>query len=407
MSNKFNNQISINNLKKPLTTSGMQNSKKTVKNGKMAKEPAIAPKLEPLVKVEEKVRLVIPCSNPTPVKPGEKTNDDWWDNEDPVPIPPKVVEVKSVSPKKVSFAQVQVLLDDKKTTTSSVPVDKKILPQIPNIQKMLPQIPTIKKNDPSDDERKKELKPKVVPNQVKQDPKSWRSACRPNVLPVENKGEKPKVVTNEVIKQRTESRPKVVPVEKKEEPKVVTDDAKQNSSRRNVDQSGRPDPTEKKRPDVQEKVTVPSDRMGYVAGSQFSNVIRLQKTYGVEVILPKRGGSGTESEIILKGSEDGVADAKEDILYNLPNWWMAYGPVDEYYIPRIIGARGERIRALSEKYRVRITFEGIEGKEKEKEVVVRGLKGACSRAIDEIEDIIAECKEKYDARAAKTYQSRR
>jgi len=40
-------------------------------------------------------------------------------------------------------------------------------------------------------------------------------------------------------------------------------------------------------------------------------------------------------------------------------------------------------------------------------VVVRGPKGACSRVIDEIEDIIAECKEKYDARAAKNYQSRR
>jgi len=318
MSNKSINQISISNPKKPLTIKPMQNLK-TVKKGKMAKEPAVASKLEPLVKVEEKVRLVIPSSNPTPVKPGEKTNDDWWDNEDAKPTPPKEIEVKSVSPKKESFAQVQVLLDNKKTTPSS-----EITPHPPQVsvdKKILSQVPTMKKKEPSDDERKKEEKPKLVSNQVKQNPISWRSAARPNVLPIEKKEDKPKVVTNEV-KQRTESRPLVVPTEKKEEPKVVTDDAKQNSSWGNVGRSGRTDPIEKKRPNVQEKVTVPSDRMGYVVGTQYSNVNRLQKDYGVEVILPKRGGTGTETEIILKT----VSPMQKRIFcttYRTGGWHMA------------------------------------------------------------------------------------
>jgi len=53
------------------------------------------------------------------------------------------------------------------------------------------------------------------------------------------------------------------------------------------------------------KVCVPSKKMGYIAGTRFANVDRLEKDYDVRVVnLPQKGGKVIE----IKGQVDQVAN---------------------------------------------------------------------------------------------------
>ena len=64
---------------------------------------------------------------------------------------------------------------------------------------------------------------------------------------------------------------------------------------------------------VEEKVIIPPEKMGCIIGKQFANVNRLEKTYGVIVVIPERGGQ----VIILKGLTSNVNAAKNDLLQYL------------------------------------------------------------------------------------------
>lgn len=64
---------------------------------------------------------------------------------------------------------------------------------------------------------------------------------------------------------------------------------------------------------IEEKVILPPEKMGCAIGKQFTNVNRLEKTHGVIVIIPERGGQ----VIILKGLTSNVAAAKNDLLKHL------------------------------------------------------------------------------------------
>lgn len=64
---------------------------------------------------------------------------------------------------------------------------------------------------------------------------------------------------------------------------------------------------------IEEQLIIPLDKMGCAIGKHFANVIRLEKTYGVVVIIPKRCGQ----VILLKGLANNVTAAQNDLLSRL------------------------------------------------------------------------------------------
>lgn len=134
---------------------------------------------------------------------------------------------------------------------------------------------------------------------------------------------------------------------------------------------------------VTEKVTVPLEMVGLVSGPQFTNKIRLEDTYGVEVTIPAKG-SGC-NEILLVGFVEQVAAAKVDILENV---FTLEKEIDGRFIGSIIGHQKEGVIRLSRDHGdVRIKFEDS------KRVIITGKKEHCEAAWSEIQSIVAKLKD--------------
>ncbi len=150
--------------------------------------------------------------------------------------------------------------------------------------------------------------------------------------------------------------------------------------------------TEKKRQNnqVEVKVLVPADTIGFVIGYQFSNIHRLESKYGVKVTLPPKGGS----DILLTGPADGAAAAEADILDSLP--CRLTHQVEKRYHGAIVGHQGNVINGLRKEYNIDIILIGYENL-----VVIEGKnKQRCQDALNAIKSIIVK-QDEIAARRAK------
>lgn len=147
------------------------------------------------------------------------------------------------------------------------------------------------------------------------------------------------------------------------------DEAKEAMRRRDEDEHGN---------QVCRKVSIPSHYMGFAAGRNYANQERLEKEYGVGVLLP-RGRVGCEIE--LNGRADMVHNARIDILESLPVEWIF--PVEDETFAIIIGYRGTTIRDLRKNHNVTIDFDFDE-----REVIISGVRKRCEEAWEEISRLI-------------------
>jgi len=137
------------------------------------------------------------------------------------------------------------------------------------------------------------------------------------------------------------------------------------------------------------KVHVPSEKMRFVAGKQFSNKDRLESKYQIRVHIPQRGGE----EVELKGRAHRVAAAKEDILANLPADQTHVVP--KRFIGSIIGRNGEKINELRRRHKVRIDVKY------DNEVTISGAKERCDDAWRDIKAILNRCKRDEEERQSR------
>lgn len=132
---------------------------------------------------------------------------------------------------------------------------------------------------------------------------------------------------------------------------------------------------------VVERVTIPVEKMGHVAGKGFGNKDRLQETYKIRVEIPERGGE----VVTLIGPAKQVADAKADILENLPDE-VVY-TVNRRYISSVKGYQDRTVKDLCYRFRVKIKFE-------DNDLIISGRKRDCDRALSSIKLIESKEKEK-------------
>lgn len=125
------------------------------------------------------------------------------------------------------------------------------------------------------------------------------------------------------------------------------------------------------------QMSVEADKVCLVAGHQFSNVIRLEKIYGVKVTVPAKGA---ESQIVIKGPFDMVVAAKLDIEESLSFETSFF--IEKEFSRLVIGPKGECIESLRKAHNVKITI--IEGRE----VKLSGKRIGCEAAKEAIESII-------------------
>jgi len=134
---------------------------------------------------------------------------------------------------------------------------------------------------------------------------------------------------------------------------------------------------------IEIEVIVPEDTLGFIAGRNFENANRLEKTYGVQVIFPAKGEGNV---IVLQGPDaHKLAAARMDIIVNIPVTLTQ--PIDPHYVGWIIGKKGEVIKRLISDYDVN----SIQFDEK-KIVIIKGKKDRCEAALKAINALVDECK---------------
>jgi predicted PilT family ATPase len=161
-------------------------------------------------------------------------------------------------------------------------------------------------------------------------------------------------------------------VPEKEETKAVVDQSNETRKRKR-DEDEEPEKEDKQ---VVVRVHVPTEKMRFVAGKYYSNRDRLENKYRIHVTIPEKGGE----EITLKGRADRVADAKEDILVNLPKDRKYV--VEEKFVGSIIGRNGDRIKELRRYHKVNIEIRN------KNEVIISGPVERCDAAWKEIKGIL-------------------
>ena len=176
-------------------------------------------------------------------------------------------------------------------------------------------------------------------------------------------------------------------VPKKEETEALVDQSSESRKRKRDEEEDQPEKEVMKQVIV--KVHVPSEKMRFVAGKQFSNKDRLESKYKVRVHIPQRGGE----EVELKGPAHRVAAAKEDILANLPADQTHVVP--KKFIGSIIGRNGEKINELRRRHKVRIDVKF------DNEVTISGAKERCDDAWSDIKAILNRCKRDEEDRKSR------
>jgi len=129
---------------------------------------------------------------------------------------------------------------------------------------------------------------------------------------------------------------------------------------------------------VKEKVVVPMDMVGLIAGKKFANVIRLQETYGVKVTVPPKD-SGS-NEILVEGFVNQVAAAKVDILENS---YVLERHIDTQFVGLISGHKGEGLNRLVKNHNL-LGMKFVDNKK----VYITGRKDRCEAALSEIFSIM-------------------
>jgi len=105
-----------------------------------------------------------------------------------------------------------------------------------------------------------------------------------------------------------------------------------------------------------EKISVPSNLIGFVCGKYGSNRMRIEAAYSVHIYIPAVSDNDEVKTIIVKGSSDeNVSNAKKDILENLPYWTRRFD-VDDSFIEIIAGPGRDEVRRLEKKHSVAICF---------------------------------------------------
>ena len=176
-------------------------------------------------------------------------------------------------------------------------------------------------------------------------------------------------------------------VPKKEGTEALVDQISESRKRKRDEEEDQPEKEVMKQVIV--KVHVPSEKMRFVAGKQFSNKDRLESKYKVRVHIPQRGGE----EVELKGLAHRVAAAKEDILMNLPG--DQTHAVPKKFIGSIIGRNGEKINELRRRHKVRIDVKF------DNEVTISGAKERCDDAWSDIKAILNRCKRDEEDRQSR------
>jgi len=128
---------------------------------------------------------------------------------------------------------------------------------------------------------------------------------------------------------------------------------------------------------VEEKLLVPHEKVKFVAGRYFANVKRLEFDYDVRVSIPPMGGN----EIILRGTADNVARAKNDIIDQICPTTLIH-PVKKNHLFAIEGHRGKVMNELCTEYEVRIRIDKENGN-----VLITGKKERCEAALVAIKTI--------------------
>ena len=131
---------------------------------------------------------------------------------------------------------------------------------------------------------------------------------------------------------------------------------------------------------ITEKFRVPPQKIGSVAGTGFANLNRLEKDYGVILLLPERGGD----EIVVKGPAQQVAKCKKDVEDNLP--WKTIFKVEKRLIRDF--QSHVNVKDIENDYRVKITFD-------RDATIVSGKKFGCGEAVQALMFIVDELKEEY------------
>lgn len=130
---------------------------------------------------------------------------------------------------------------------------------------------------------------------------------------------------------------------------------------------------------VEEKVVVPPEKMGFVVGRNFANVDRLEWNYEVKVSIPPKGGN----EVLLRGTAENVTRAKNDIIDHIFPTTLIH-PVKKNYLFAIEGHRGKVMNGLRKNFEVEIKID------KNKEVVsITGRKERCEEALIAIKQIVS------------------
>ena len=150
----------------------------------------------------------------------------------------------------------------------------------------------------------------------------------------------------------------------------------------------------------EEKFYLTEDQICYVAGERCSNVKRIETTYGVTLLVgePSFKNYGL-SEIVVKGpSTEKVSAAKAYILENLP--CTLNFPLQERFVARVRGPRGEKVRRLKEEFGVLISL--YDGK-----VFISGMKDRAEAAREAINGIIAGKRKRNDADSETGFDAKR
>ena len=142
---------------------------------------------------------------------------------------------------------------------------------------------------------------------------------------------------------------------------------------------------------IEEKVVVPEDMMGFVAGRQFANSKRIENTYDVKVIIPAKGKGNV---IVLQGRDaDKLSAAKTDIMESIP--FTLTQPIDPKFVGLIIGYKWQGIKKLCKDHDVK----SIEFDDK-KTVIIKGKRDCCEAALKAINAIVDKRKDQDRAEAA-------